>query len=397
MTRFLSHLPRLVTVSLALIALTMLAASPSVAQLRYATGSMVDRWNVYEPPFPNTLTQNVTTANGLICGPAQPCVGNVYPFVGGQNVRPVRPTGAIVSAGLGNGDPVNFPYASEWTQSTTGMIPSGVIPGVLSIWTIYDGRNAVAVPATGKGLASGGGPGNMVFAPLAAGLASDPAHQTLTFPGAFDPGMTTTSGNFVTTLLPVFPTVGANELAAIYTAGPNQFGGTAAILTDTPNRLTIDIGAPSAYQRTNGKCRAGLPFGDCQVGFAYGTSRRATSVRRHVNTAVGTLAPVLAQPGYWEGRPWTTGTITARAIFTGGWNSHAQSGGDTPTASGARNLVLVSPVLNYDYGLAGDLGGSSHIAAWDMTIQTPEPTAVMGLVAGLGLLGGLSWRSRRQS
>jgi hypothetical protein len=405
MTIFLSHLRRWVASSLALVALTVLAATPSVAQLRFAMGGMIGRWNVYDPPPPNTLTQNVTTGNGRICGlgtapaTAAVCVGNLYPFIGGQNVKPIRPSGAVVQAGLVPGGPVNMPMASEWTQNASGMIPSGVIAGVISIWTIYEGRNAIALPASGKGLDSGAGPGNSVFAPVVAGVAADPGHMTLSFPGGFDPGMTTTTGVFIPGPIPSMPALPVSINAAVYTAGPNQFGGTAAILTDTPNRLTIDLGAGTLYQRTNGHCQSAIPFGDCQVGFAYGTDRRATSVRRNVHTALGTVAPVLTQPGYWHGNPWTTGTITVRALVPGdGWNSFAMSGLDTNTVNGARHLVLVSPIMNYDRALGTlDPGVSTQIGQWDMLIQTPEPGAVMGLIAGLGLIGGLSWRSGRRS
>ena len=229
--------------------------------------------------------------------------------------------------------------------------------------------------------------------------------------------MTTTPGVAVATNFPgldAVPTTGTTGgtamsplgFGAIYTQGPNQFGGTAAILTDTPNRLTISFPGGTVYERTNGKCRrdaqinAGapvtVPFGDCQVGFAFGTERRFTSVRRNQNISQTSI--VLGQHGYWQGNQWTTGTITVRNYQPGDdWESFALSGTDEITPSGARHLVMVSPIVNYERNLAGAQGGGVHLASWDMTIQTPEPMAAAGLFAGIGLLSALHLRARRRS
>jgi len=380
-----------------LLLLMVLTSGPAMAQsLRYVTGSFIDNWNRYDEPG---ATTTITTVGGRQCGPNQtasdPCQGNKYPFVGGQNVAPVRPTGAIQQAGLVVGDPVNMPLKSEWTRQASGMIPGGVIPGVLSIWTIFDGRNDVALPASGKGLASGGGPGNFVFAPAGAGVPGSTMFQTWAFATGNDPGQTTpNAGTLVSTNFPSIPPLAQ---VATYTAGPRQFGGTAGVLSDTPNRLTLDFGA-SIYQRTNGKCPQGAPFGDCQVGFRWGTEFRATSVRRNVNTA--NPAIVLGQHGYWHSNEWTTGTVSVMddPAFPGNTDEwFALSGSDTVTTMGARHLVLVSPVLNYDRSLFGTTQTSGHIGVWDMLIQTPEPMSGAGLLAGMGLLVGLHRRARRQA
>jgi len=404
MTQFLVRFSRLLVASLLLIGL---AASPAAAQqLRYVTGELFDFWNRYDPPG---LTTTVTTVGGRQCGPAQtasdPCQGNKYPFVAGQNVQPVRPTGAIAQAGLVVGDPVNMPWAKEWTTSVSGMIPGGIIPGVLSIWTVFVGQNDIAMPASGKGLAAGAGPGNMNWNPLSAGVPGNPAYTTLSFPAGNDPGATTTPGVSVATNFPALTAQPLSKFGAVYTAGPRQFGGTAAILSDTPNRLTLQFPA-TVFVRTNGKCRnnviTALPFGSCMGGgFVWGSEHRSTSVRRNVSQTAATSPIVLGQHGYWHGNVWTTGTITVRNFIDSGnakvSESFALSGTDTITSSGARHLVLVSPVLNYDKDLFGSQGAGTHIGVWDMTIQTPEPSAALGLAAGLGLLGGLHWRSRRRS
>lgn len=419
---------------LATVMVLLFVAAPAVAQLRFATGNFIDRWQVFEPPG---LTTTINTPGGRVCGPgvtamqAAACAGQVYPFLGGgQNVAPIHPdpnatTGAtmttpvaVVSAGLGLSDPVYMPLASEWQYQGTGMIPSGFIPGVVSIWTFYDGRNARAVSATGMGLVAGGGPGNFVFNPLNttqgtpavfSGMAS---HPTLSFPSGNDPGSTTSPGQTINVnflgLNPV-PTTGVktttlgagtattpNQFGAIYTAGPRQFGGTAAILSDTPNRLTLSFPGGTLFQRTNGKCRAGIPFGDCQVGFRWGTDFRATSVRRNQNQTVPSV--FINEFDYWHGNLWTTGTVTVRNYQEGDdWESFAQSGLQSTTPSGARHLVLVSPILNYRTGLAGIQEGGAHIGIWDMTIQTPEPASALGLIAGMGALFGLHARARRRA
>jgi hypothetical protein len=377
--------------------LSMMLALPAAAQLRFVTGNLVERWAVFSPPGQTTT---LTLSGGTTCKPPagrtafDVCNGQVYPFLAPSNVHPVRPTGAVQSAALSLGGDVNFPYASEWTQDTSGMLPSGIIPGVLSIWTLFEGRNAIAMPSTGKGLASGAGPGNMVFNPLAGPIASDPGHMTLSFPSGNDPGQTSTPGVFIAAPMPTYPAVPNSQLAATYTAGLRQFGGTAAILSDTPNRLTLDFG-PSQYQRTNGKCRAGLPFGDCQVGFALGTTRIFTSVRRNVNLASSSV--VLNQPVRWQGHLWTTGTVSVVQDIPGaGTTTFASSGTDTITTLGARHLVLVSPMVSYERDLFGALSGGFQIAKWDMLIQTPEPAAAASMAAGLGLLAALHLRARRK-
>jgi hypothetical protein len=274
------------------------------------------------------------------------------------------------------------------------MIPGGIIPGVLSIFTSFIGRNAVAVPASGKGLASFGGPGNLVWNPLIAGVASDPNYSTFTFPSTNFPGNTVTNGNLIASPMPTFAAVPNSKFGATYTAGPRQFGGTAAILLDTPNRLRLDFGT-AQYERTNGKCSADLAFGECKDAFSPGSSQLFTSVRRFVQDQDPNI--VLGQPGRWQGHPWTTGIVSVRNLQAGdAEETFALSGTDTITASGARHLVLVSPILNYDRSLFGVQQGGVHIATWDMTIETPEPGASMALIAGLGLLGGLHWRSRRR-
>ncbi len=415
MTRFFASRVNLLPSAIVLVLAFAIPASAQV-QLRYVTGSVVERWGVFSPPGQTATitTQLGAPPNGKICVPPasrtafDPCNGNVYPFIGGNNVEPVRPTGAIHNAGLAVGDPVDLPYASEWTQDVTGMIgntqtntsPLGT-PVVQTIWTLFDGRNAVAVPATGNGFAAGGGPGSTVWRPLGAGVAADPGHMTLSFPNPQNPGATTTPGVSIASPMPPYPVVPntstqpGRTIRATYTAGPRQFGGTAAILTDTPNRLTLALG-PTNYIRTNGKCRSGEPFGDCQVGFAIGSSRVFTSIRRHVNANASSI--VLAQPGRWQGHPWTTGTVSVKQDLAGnGETSLAWSGTDVVTSMGARNLVLVSPILNYDYGISGDLGGGAHIVQWDMLIQTPEPAAALALASGLGLLGLFHMRARRKS
>jgi len=372
---------------LAIAFLALALAAPVAAQLRFATGMVEGDWNEFEPINP-PLTTTITTTGMRVCGPAQPlCAGQSYPgFAPNQSMVPVRPTGALLSGGTAQGAAVQMPFADEWALTTMGTVPSGAIPGVISIMTFFEGRNEAALAATGKGWSAGGGPGNLIFNPAPAGLPTA-MYTTRTFAAATSPvGSTTSSGVVVTRTFPSMPAQPNAILRMQTTAGPRQFGGSAALLTDSPNRLTLQF--PTAqFVRTNGRCAPSTPFGECHSGFYVGTDRVQTSARIYQHS----VAPVkITQHWRWYGLPWTTGTASAAGRLPNAETSLGRTGTDVGGSS--RHLVMVTPILSYGTQLDGGPGSTAQVWTWDITFA-PEPVAGVGLALSVVLLG-LLYRRR---
>lgn len=368
-----------------------LVATPVTAQVRFVDGFITGTWSEFEPIGANALTTTVVTAGGQTCGPlVAPCAGRPYPgLAGGAQIEPANTGGAVLWGGTAQGDAIQMP-GSQWTLSTMGTLPSGVLPSIQSIMSAFRGRNSPALAASGNGWSAGGGPGNYVANPAAAGIPSS-TYQIRTFAGATSAlGSTTAEGNNKTVTFPSLPVMTDANLRMQGTAGPRQFGGTVKILTEQPNRLTL-IFPTGLVDRTNGRCPPSYPFGECSAagggGFEIGgdTGQVGQSARVYKFQAL----PVTLTGHYrWYGQPWTTGTVSIAQKVTAGSSSFGRTGTDVGGSS--RHLVMVTPILGFGQGLAG-LGGVSILWTWDIT-YTPEPGAAMGLLAGVGMLGLLYTR-----
>jgi hypothetical protein len=390
---------RLLQLGLALTAMvlgaSLLVASVASAQLRYVQGNIDGRIRAYEPHA--GLSTTVTTFGGRVCPTDPGCAGGAYPFLAANpGMKPIRPAGAVVSGGTSPGQPVQMPYALEWYLETGGILPGGLIPGVNSIQTFFKGGNDIATTLNGDGFSMGGGAGNKVLNPVASGYGNYD-YQTFTFAAATSPlGSTTPSGpkGTITTHFQTLPPQPNNIFAATITQGPNVFGGTAAILADTPN--TLNLAFPSAdYLRTNGRCDPSEPFGTCAFGVSPGEGLKLrTSARRYQAQTISNMGGFLVQHWRWFGDLWTTGTVTAHALIGNEATSFGSSGTDHFTGGGQRELVLVTPYLAYGNGLTGAPEGNAQIYKWNM-LFVPEPMAGAGLAAGLGLLGMAFFRSRK--
>jgi hypothetical protein len=95
-----------------------------------------------------------------------------------------------------------------------------------------------------------------------------------------------------------------------------------------------------------------------------------------------------------RGTLWTTGAVTV-SVQLGNWTSILhRAGHDTTTPGGMRNIQLVTPALTHWIGTGGQPNYSSgHIGI--LTLQVPEPHAVLLLAAGAGALVVLRRVSRR--
>jgi hypothetical protein len=89
---------------------------------------------------------------------------------------------------------------------------------------------------------------------------------------------------------------------------------------------------------------------------------------------------------------WTTGQVGAFVRTGAYYTSQWRTGYDNRTAGGKGSIQLVTPTLTHWLSP----GWNTHSAQIGLLrIQVPEPGAVLLLTAGGGLLGLLSWMSRR--
>jgi hypothetical protein len=93
-----------------------------------------------------------------------------------------------------------------------------------------------------------------------------------------------------------------------------------------------------------------------------------------------------------SGTLWTTGQVGGFAKTGAYYTSIWRTGYDNRTAGGKGNIQLVTPTLTHWLSP----GYNTHTAQVGLlTLQVPEPGAVLLLAAGSGLLGLLYWVSRR--
>jgi hypothetical protein len=93
-----------------------------------------------------------------------------------------------------------------------------------------------------------------------------------------------------------------------------------------------------------------------------------------------------------SGTLWTTGQVGGFAKTGAYYTSHWRTGYDNRTVGGRGNIQLVTPTLTHWLSP----GFNTHTAQLGLlTIRVPEPSAVLLLAAGGGVLGLLYWVSRR--
>jgi hypothetical protein len=117
-----------------------------------------------------------------------------------------------------------------------------------------------------------------------------------------------------------------------------------------------------------------------------------TNTGMFYNTAIGST---FTYSKYGLGALWTTGMVAVyaeEAYFT---TILRRTGYDNRTPGGLGNIQLVTPALTYwDGKNTGYWDDTGHIGV--LTIQVPEPCAVLLLAAGASALVGLRNMSRRR-
>ena len=254
-----------------------------------------------------------------------------------------------------------------------------------------------------------------------------------------------TSANFTACAQPVsmgasvactFPTQGTLQAVVKNIAGPRVFGGSMGLVlnTGTANVSNLGVTVAGGYSSTGGMntmaTRGSILFnvlmgmGSRAAGrgyAAYDTDylAAATIHATHMLTTINMAAPYYSRvvgnvgpPGVMlpagtnmnHAFPWTTGTQvirgTGKSLNGGpGDGSFSVMGYDarmTPMGAtgmgGEGNIQLVSGALSAAFPLQ-PFGATANYSVMRLEFA-PEPGAVVGLLAGAGLLGLVAWRRR---
>jgi hypothetical protein len=182
-------------------------------------------------------------------------------------------------------------------------------------------------------------------------------------------------------------------------AGKNAFGGAMGLLGryGAVGKYTI-TGKTGTYSGTsswNMVKAIGRPFKGTQIDTGpMGTPLYQNPYTKtdmwYKQTKKGVKVSTITAIG--TGTLWTTGQVGAFAKTGAYYTSHYRTGFDSRTPGGVGNIQLVTPTLTHWLSP----GFNTHTAQIGiLTIQVPEPGAVLLLAAGGGALGLLYWVSRR--
>jgi hypothetical protein len=183
-------------------------------------------------------------------------------------------------------------------------------------------------------------------------------------------------------------------------AGVNAFGGAMGLLGKygSVGMYTI-TGKTGTYQGTSSWAMV-PPIGRPLYGTIIGYGDMGTPIYQNpysktdmwYKTTPKGAVKVSTLRAVGEATLWTTGQVGAFAKTGAYYTSHWRTGYDNRAAGGLGNIQLVTPSVNHWLSP----GWNTHSAQVGMLkIQVPEPSAVLLLAAGGGVLGLLYWVSRR--
>ena len=184
----------------------------------------------------------------------------------------------------------------------------------------------------------------------------------------------------------------------IISQGPNRFGGAMGLLGKYGAHIKYAVpGVAGTYSGSGswnvivaaGRPYKGTPTSFTAMGKAINWLNPHDVDNLYYNNINGKTS-TLAVRG--SGALWTTGSVTeyATGIYT---TIFRRKGFDTVTSGGVRNIQLVTPTLTHWIGP----GYQTHTAQVGiLTLQVPEPGAMLLLAAGAGVLGLLYRASRRR-
>ena len=269
--------------------------------------------------------------------------------------------------GLSDANPC--PPVSQRGRPATGM-------GTISVATTGTGPAPIALPQSAFGVTTLG------FWPIRSTVYSPGTHYTTYATFVNEAGSFFAYGGPATTHSFTFTVTGVGTV--FIKRGPNAFGGAMGLLGKLGAREVLYAsGTTFTGSMSWNMIRAlGRGFGD--------PDRVFTNTGRFVNAA-GTQTSTYTLTAW--GTEWTTGSVTLYAKAGTFTTILHRAGYDTTTPSGVRNLQLVTPVLTQWIDSYGNQAPTGHIGI--LTIQVPEPSAVLMLVAGAGALVVLRKASRR--
>jgi hypothetical protein len=174
--------------------------------------------------------------------------------------------------------------------------------------------------------------------------------------------------------------------------GPNRFGGQLGLLGRLGARWVFDQGGVSSTGRWAPDTGHWDPYwfsgrSSWNMIVAMG---RGSGDPDHTYTNTGMFynhprTQTITYTAIGRGTLWTTGSVTV-SVPLGTWVTILRRAGhDTTTAGGARNIQLVTPALTHWIGTGSTPNNfTGHIGI--LTLQVPEPHAVLLLAAGAAFL-----------
>jgi hypothetical protein len=198
-------------------------------------------------------------------------------------------------------------------------------------------------------------------------------------------------------------TYGQNRGTWRIRAGANAFGGAMGMLGKYGAKgKWSEAGQPTFYEGISSWAMVpdmGRPvyntiIGETPMGkaYIYQNPFTKTAMWYAFTKNGGTNTSTLTAQGF--GTLWTTGQVGELALGGEYATSIWRTGYDNRNASGIGRIQLVTPTITHWLSVGGGL--DTHSAQVGLlTIQVPEPGAVLLLAAGGGILGLLYWVSRR--
>lgn len=179
--------------------------------------------------------------------------------------------------------------------------------------------------------------------------------------------------------------VGSTTVAKVkVTRGSNSFGGTMKLLGKITTKVCYFYAGGCSLGSGTWKYENIGAAGGAKAAGIVTAPFTSSWVIPYYNTGLATKHSTTGVGSRW---PWTTGTVTVSATVRGPHKTfQARKGFDTRGASGLGSVQLVSPVVTTWLGVVNFETAGIGILKLEFV---PEPGVLVGLVAGLSLLGVL--------
>jgi len=270
---------------------------------------------------------------------------------------------------------------SQRGQSATGT-------GLISVATTGTGPAPIALPQSAFGVTT------MGFWPINVPTEYYTTYATfVNAAGSFFAGGGPTTYSFTSSIS------GTTQGRWVIQPGPNRFGGKLGLLGRLGAWWVFDYGGVSLTGHWTPDTGHWNPFTGRSSWNMIKAMGRGSGDPDHTYTNTGMFynlarTQTITYTAIGRGTHWTTGSVTV-SVPLGTWMTiFRRAGHDTTTPGGARNIQLVTPALTHWIGTGSVPNNfTGHIGV--LTLQVPEPHAVLLLAAGAGALLLLRRSSRR--